>query len=71
MQILAKKNIGSRPFFYPINKQPVLNKYGYFKNISCPIAEKISKNGFYIPSGLSLSKLEMKKVSSTLNEIFI
>ena len=71
MKILAKKGIGSRPFFYPINKQPILNKYGYFKNVSCPIAEKISKNGFYIPSGLSLSKLEMKKVSDTLNEIFI
>ncbi|MDQ7949306.1 MAG: DegT/DnrJ/EryC1/StrS family aminotransferase [Pedobacter sp.] len=66
---LAEKGIGTRPFFWPIHQQPVFNNKGMFKNESYPIAEKIARNGFYLPSGLGLSADDISTVCSVLKEI--
>ncbi|MES2588244.1 MAG: DegT/DnrJ/EryC1/StrS family aminotransferase [Bacteroidota bacterium] len=59
---LAENKIGTRPFFWCMHEQPVFQKMGLFKNESYPNAEKIARNGFYIPSGLGLSDEEIEKV---------
>ena len=69
MKKLLKKNIGTRPFFVPMNKQKVFKKMKLFKKIKMPIAEYISKNGFYIPSGLGLKNSEINYISKALLEI--
>ncbi len=56
MKKLAEKKIGTRPFFYPMHKQPVFRKMGLFENESYPESERLSDYGFYIPSGLALTK---------------
>ena len=56
MKKLGEMGIGTRPFFWPMHEQPVLRKLGLFKNEIYPIAEKIARCGFYIPSGLALSR---------------
>ena len=43
---LAENNIGTRPFFYPMNKQPVFKNMGLFDGIECPVAEKMSEKDF-------------------------
>lgn len=68
---LKKKEIGTRPFFYPMHKQPVFNKSGLFLNEEYPNSEKLYKNGFYIPSGLALSEAQIKIVSEALHEILL
>ena len=69
--ILNKKyNIGTRPFFWPLHKQPILSNIKFKidkKNLT--ISENISKNGFYIPSGLGIRKSEIKYVSDVINEV--
>ena len=55
MNLLAENNIGSRPFFYPLHKQPVLKKLGYYSKENFPVAEQLSSSGFYVPSGLALT----------------
>lgn len=55
MKHLANEGIGTRPFFYPIHKQPVFANSGYFDNIEAPVSEYIAEQGFYIPSGLALT----------------
>jgi perosamine synthetase len=67
---LADNGIGSRNFFYPMHKQPILNKKGYFKNLSLPISEYLGDKGFYIPSGLNLSEDEIERVSNTIIKYF-
>ena len=42
---------------------------GYFKNNKYPNAEFLSKNGFYIPSGLSISQKDQKYVIKNLINI--
>lgn len=69
MQALAQKNIGTRPFFYPMHLQPVLTKMGLFKQQQYPQAEYISQYGFYLPSGLALTQNEIKRVIEAVQSV--
>lgn len=69
IDLLRKKGIGARPFFYPIHLQPVFLKKGLFKDEKYPIAEKLYNKGFYIPSGLGISFEEMEKVVNAIKDI--
>jgi perosamine synthetase len=66
---LAEKQIGTRPFFYPMNLQPVFRKKGWYTNENYPVAEGLYKYGFYLPSGLTLTDEQIRTVAKTLLEI--
>lgn len=67
---LAEKGIQTRPFFYPLHLQPVWKEKGIKTKVGeCPIAEKISKYGLYLPSGLGLTAAEIKKVAAAIIKI--
>jgi perosamine synthetase len=70
MAKLHDLGIGTRPFFYPMHKQPVFRKMGLFSNESYPVAEYMAERGFYIPSGLALTDEQMLIVSEKLHDIF-
>lgn len=63
---LSDAKIGTRPFFWCMHEQPVFIKMGLFKNESYPVAEKLARNGFYIPSGLGLSNEDIAEVVSVI-----
>ena len=65
LNYLASKGIGTRPLFYPMNLQPVLKKYGINQD-GLEVSKSLYDNGFYIPSGLSLSYEEQKYVVDSL-----
>lgn len=69
MNELIKEGIGTRPFFYPMHKQPVFKKKRWYLKEKYPIAEEISERGFYLPSGLSLSEKEIEEVANKLNKV--
>jgi perosamine synthetase len=69
MSRLSQLNIATRPFFWPMHEQPVLRKMGLFRGSSYPVAERIARRGFYIPSGLALSDKQMEQTVSALREI--
>lgn len=62
VNVLTKAKIGTRPFFWCMHEQPVFQKMGLFKDDKHPIAEKIARQGFYLPSGLGLSVTEQREV---------
>jgi|TARA_B110000211_G_C14071517_1_gene550195 perosamine synthetase len=67
---LSQKNIQTRNFFYPMHKQKIFQKLKIFsKNLKYPNSEFLSKNGFYLPSGLGITNKEIKYVCSALNLI--
>lgn len=70
IKILAKKGIGCRPFFYPMHLQPVLKRMGFFHNEHYPVAERMYNKGFYIPSGMALTEIQMLRVVDALWEVF-
>jgi len=66
---LAEKNIGSRPFFYPMHLQPVFKKMGLFYKERYPIAERLARRGFYLPNGLALTDAKINKVIVAVKQI--
>jgi perosamine synthetase len=69
MQRMAAQGIGTRPFFWPMHQQPVLRKMGFFNGESCPVAERIARRGFYIPSGVALTQEQAIEVRQALRRI--
>ena len=69
MEELGKSGIGTRPFFFPMHKQPIFKKMGLFKDQDFKNASKLYEKGFYIPSGLGLVEKEVEQVSLTLHKI--
>lgn len=69
MQRLAAKGIGSRPFFWPMHEQPVLQKLDIFSGERYPVAERLARRGFYLPSGLALSIEQQDRVVAALKEV--
>lgn len=67
-QSLEGKGIQTRPFFWPLHMQKVLDKK-FIKNENLPISENIGKNGFYIPIGAHLNSNRQKYISSSLIEV--
>lgn len=71
MAELGRYGIGTRPFFYPMHKQPVFNKMGLFLHEELPDCEKLYEKGFYIPSGLALRIEQIQEVSEILHKVLV
>ena len=69
MKMLLKKNIETRPFFLPMNKQKIFKKMKLFNRIKAPNSEYLSKNGFYLPSGLGITNKQIDFVIKNLLKI--
>ena len=69
MKELSRAGIGTRPFFWPMHEQPVFRRMGLFHGVRCPVAERIARRGFYLPSGLALADEQLSKVCSTLRAL--
>jgi len=66
MNRLKKQKIGTRPFFWPMHQQPVFQKMGLFQNEQYPVAERLARRGFYLPSGLALTREQIERVAKTV-----
>ncbi len=64
---LTENKIGTRPFFWCIHEQPVFKNMGLFEGENYPVAERLARNGFYVPSGLGLSLEDINYVISTIS----
>lgn len=73
--LLAAEGIGSRTFFWCMHEQPVYEKQGFFVDERFKTAEYLARKGFYIPSGLALTKEQMEtvvgKVRKVMEEVLI
>lgn len=70
MQRLGDQGIGTRPFFWPVHEQPVFRKQNLFAGETYPVAERIARKGFYLPSGLGLSATDLDQVVVALRGCF-
>ena len=66
---LAGVGVGARPFFWSMHEQPVFKKMGLFHNERYPVAERIARRGFYIPSGLGLNEEQIETAAKRLISI--
>lgn len=66
---LQNEGIGCRPFFWPMHEQPVFNDMGLFRDDSHPVAERLARRGFYLPSGTALTEQQMARVCEAVAKV--
>jgi perosamine synthetase len=68
---LKARGVETRPFFLGMHEQPVFLERGLFVGEHYPVAEKIARQGLYLPSGLALTEEQMKTVCSAVHEVLL
>ncbi len=68
MRRLEQLRVGTRPFFWGMHEQPVFRKMGLFKGERYPVAERIARRGFYVPSGLGITEEQQLRVVAAVKE---
>ena len=66
---LLDLGVQTRPFFWPMHKQPVFERLNLFLNESYPNSEYIAEFGLYLPSGVGTTDMEINDVSKALRLI--
>jgi perosamine synthetase len=66
---LRDAGIDTRTFFCPMNLQPCLQKQRGFRPMSCPVAERLWSNGFYLPSSPKLNEQTIEHIAETIRRI--
>jgi perosamine synthetase len=66
MARLGEEQIATRPFFWNMHEQPVLNDMGLFINEKYPVAENMARMGFYLPSGMAITDAQIETVAEKL-----
>lgn len=62
--------IGTRPFFYPLNQQPILKLFD-LKTVECPVSLKLYETGLYLPSGLGLTDDDVRASATAVKGIML
>ena len=66
---LLERGIETRRFFYPIHLQPLLKKGSVSIPFGGQVAEKLWRNGMYLPSGVGIEEEEIEIVCKSLWEL--
>ncbi len=59
---LKARGVETRPFFLGMHEQPVFWQRGLFRGERYPVAERIARQGLYLPSGLTLTEEQVVEV---------
>jgi len=66
---LKVRGIETRPFFLGMHEQPVFHRRNLFKGECYPVAERIARQGLYLPSGIGLTSEQLATVSDVVSEV--
>lgn len=67
-QRLKKRGVETRPFFLGMHAQPAFHAMGLFRDEHYPIADRIARQGLYLPSSLVLSEAQLLEVCEAVKE---
>jgi perosamine synthetase len=68
-QRLSEKGVMTRPFFLGMHEQPVFQNMGLFLDEHYPVAERIARQGLYLPSGMALTGSQIELVCQAVHEV--
>lgn len=69
-EALWTDEIETRTFFCPMNQQPVLKSLPGFRDVPCPVADRLWETGLYLPSTWNLSEQTIKKVMDSIRRSY-
>jgi len=56
---LREQGVDSRPFFFPLHRQPLLAKYSLSNQPLLPVSERLGSQGLYLPSFIGITDDEI------------
>ena len=65
---LRERGVDTRPFFLGMHEQPALHRLGLFRGERYPVAERLARQGLYLPSGLALTDEQVETVCGAVRE---
>ena len=66
---LMEHNVMTRPFFFGMHEQPVFRDMGLFADEHYAVTEHISRQGLYLPSGLTLTQEQVDYVCNAVKKV--
>jgi len=66
---LQELGVQTRPFFLGMHEQPVFLERGLFQGERYPVAERIARQGLYLPSGMALSQNQLEHVCDVVRNV--
>jgi perosamine synthetase len=68
-QKLKECGVETRPFFLGMHEQPVFHQRGLFLRERYPVAERIARQGLYLPSGVALTEAQLEQVCDAVHKV--
>lgn len=68
---LKEKGVDTRPFFLGMHEQPVFLERGLYHGERYPVAERIARQGLYLPSGLTLTEPQIDQVCEAVRKVIL
>ncbi len=68
-KLWERQKIQTRTFFCPMNQQPFLRAQPGYRDIPCPVADRLWETGLYLPSTWTLDEATIGMVVDTLRDI--
>ena len=62
MERLRNGGIDTRTFFCPMNQQPCLREQPGFREVPCPVADRLWETGLYLPSSCALEEETIRMI---------
>jgi perosamine synthetase len=66
---LRARGIDTRPLFLGMHEQPVLRERGLFAGANYPVTERLARRGLYVPSGLTLTEMQIDRVCDAVRDV--
>ena len=66
---LQALGVQTRPYFLGMHEQPVFLERGLFQGEHYPVAERIARQGLYLPSGLALTPDQLEQVCKAVRRV--
>lgn len=66
---LYQRGVETRPFFLGMHEQPAFHQRGLFVNQRYPVAERLARQGLYLPSGVALTDEQIVQTCNRMREV--
>jgi perosamine synthetase len=66
---LGERGIMTRPFFLGMHEQPALHERGFCRGQSFPVAERLARQGLYLPSGMTLTQAQVDQTCDAVEAV--
>jgi perosamine synthetase len=65
---LSQRGVETRPFFLGMHEQETLRRRGLFAGDRHPVAERLARQGLYLPSGVRLADADLAAVAAAVRD---